>query len=182
MALRDSDRPFFVNFNQLGNEAIYAAKAGIEYAKKNNFFPIYMDDKSLQIARFLARGTDHYDRFHPYVHDPSGLGQFELIDLNSTAGYLLIAQRASEYAANRYGSLRFSPELLAQKTEVIHTVDNSRDDAVDSWTQKRVRRPESRYCTVRHSCRRTPRRQGHWRRLCPGSSRRGFQAGRWERH
>ena len=83
-----------------------------------------MDDKSLQIARFLARGTDHYDRFHPYVHDPSGLGQFELIDLNSTAGYLLIAQRASEYAANRYGSLRFSPELLAQKTEVIHTVDN----------------------------------------------------------
>lgn len=114
---------FFISFNTLSFERQQATKLAIDYARKENLFPLYMDRTSYLLAGIYMHGDERLAKVRNAQGYDFDAGKTIIEDFDKLDGYVLLNRGFMEYAWNRYRMDKVDVSTVDASKEVF-SVDN----------------------------------------------------------
>lgn len=115
---------FFISFNSLSVEREHATKLALDYADKNDLFPLYMDKASFDIAELLLHSSKNLKSIRSLqIHD-FGTGQTRLISIDEISGYILLNKQFMRYKERRYSMSPIDINKVKEKYKIILSISN----------------------------------------------------------
>jgi 4-amino-4-deoxy-L-arabinose transferase-like glycosyltransferase len=133
---------FFASFSSLDGESALATKRALREAVAQNYFPLYADQKSKNIASIYLYDKGLGDHVHSLQNHNFRTQETSVRSLESLSGYALLNRGFMEYAWNRYRVEGVPYEQAAEQYPVLYRVDNPGPKL--AYLQTRLLRPLAR--------------------------------------
>jgi hypothetical protein len=114
---------FFISFNTLSFERQDATKIAIDFARKENLFPLYMDRTSYAIASVYMHQDPRLGEVRKAQDYDFQEREMKLVNLKEVEGYGLLNRGFMDYSWNRYRMERVDFDVTS-KEDTVFSVDN----------------------------------------------------------
>lgn len=112
-----------MTFNTLNYQAARASTLAVQEAVRNNWFPLYTEVQSIQVARFLLHGSPHAAQVMPAQEHDFLRGETRFRDVSEPRAWLLINEEYSRRLERRNLVKPIAPERFGMLVVPVLSID-----------------------------------------------------------